>query len=390
VAESMIPSWGTSEAEAPRQTPPQAPLGAKAPGGVSLHPCPPLGDLGSIQGILGLTPSLASQVSKKLSRLESLRVATDDLVHLRKLQTLERARPLFEYLWHADPRFELGEDRQSRRGEWDRIERCIMNSWPVFRQCGPCGKIHVTLEGSCKGRICPLCRERYGRSRAQVYRDRMGPSEHLASLIITMPPEVHEGWRQGEETKILNLASRALCGFFWPYIPAGLCVLHWAGDGDPMRAHPHFNFIASNRCVDALTGEVYRVLPRVWDLWEIRAVTETVSAALGVPRYRCQGRYRWHATHAKQRHLLRYMLRSQGCGDQVARAKWTLPRARTVRPVGMLVGKRLKEWQALNPWKHPQQKAKALGDLGEDGAPGGEKGPPVLCPSCGRTAQLVL
>jgi len=318
------------------------------------------------------------------------RISTEDTVSERILKTLEDAAPLREYLeTTGDPRYAPDEELHDRSPEWSRIARCIRGAFPTRRHCVKCARVHVTLEGSCKSRICPICKERYGRQRAQVYRDRLGPAEYLHSLIVTMPPEVCEGWHPGIATNILNLASKAYLRTRAPYIPAGLVTIHWAGDEDPMEGHPHLNFVVSSREYLPETGEVVRRTRRMVSEETLRDTIVAVSAGLGVPPDRAQGHRRWHADHTRQRHLLRYMLRAQGCGDPVARAHWSLPRARTTRALGMLGGGKLRIWRRKNAWSSAGQRHRALGLVETPTGELIEAGPPCLCPGCGRATEVL-
>lgn len=369
----------------PRQTPPESPRTARAATGGSRFPAGPA-RLGSTQGIFKPGSLRDAPDSGGAYRAGSLGASLALQAAARRRETLEGARELREYL-RGDP----GASWEATRGsEWDRIERCIEGSYPRHLWCAGCGRYHTILEGSCKGRICPLCRERYGHERAQTYRDRLGPADHLWYLVATVPPEWRSGLVPGQETLVARRVERAILAWFAPLVPAGILVLHWSGDRDPRTAHPHWNLVISNRLWSPKTGKLVRVRDRTVDLWTMRQLGAAMASGMGCPpsRSRCWMGYK--AGHAHQRHCLRYVLRAQGCGDPVARAMWTMPRARHNRPIGMLAPSRLKKWLKVNGWRSPDQRAAALGAGEADPRTGIVRGQSrSLCPHCGTSTREV-
>ena len=71
--------------------------------------------------------------------------------------------------------------------------------------------------------------------------------------------------------------------------------------------------------------------------------------ALGVPADKRNGYYSYREEEAAIRHCLEYALRPQGCGNDVARSKWTIPYGRTLSPLGGLAKHARLKWEHAFP-----------------------------------------
>lgn len=250
---------------------------------------------------------------------------------------------------------------EGRHKEWRAQERCIREAYPLRLRCQGCQRYHVHLLGGCKRRACKLCHLRPGRERAVTYRDRLGPADHLFTVVSTMPPESCEGLTPRDFTPLANKVAKSIEEWSRPWLPAGIICAHWAGDEDPRKMHLHWNIVMSNRLMHSREDRLLRIRERTFELWEVRSFIAATVARLGVHPLRSQGRQYWRAKIAEQSHAMRYIFRSQGCGDDLARWKWTLPEARTNRPFGALATGRRSRWKRLNPWTSEAQRNRALG-----------------------------
>jgi hypothetical protein len=80
-----------------------------------------------------------------------------------------------------------------------------------------------------------------------------------------------------------------------------------------------------------------------------------------------QGNYNYAKEERTIRHKLRYVFRSQGDGNDLARWAYTLHRKRMTRPFGMLATGKAGFWKTLAGW--PTEEAKSA-ELGIEGARG--------------------
>jgi len=246
---------------------------------------------------------------------------------------------------------------------------CVDTAWPRRSRCEHCGARSITFEGRCGRADCPLCFRRYPARRARKWRFKLGPAEHFWYVVLTVPPGLRDEHRADNYTSKAKKLAHALERMAEPLIPAGVLVLHVAGDEEPFVAKPHYNLILSSRAFDPRVHPPYRSRERivrsatpVVDQSTMRALhVKAAELGFGWSADMVQANQSFNREHGAVAHNLRYVLRDQSFGDLAALLHWHKPRQQLVRGIGMCATGRQGLWTKVNPWPSQDSLARALG-----------------------------
>jgi len=273
---------------------------------------------------------------------------------------------------HRDTRPEWSPNRDLG---FERVRRCISEAHPIRTCCRRCGRFRVVLLGKCGRRDCLICCHRPARRSARKFLEDLGQTPWIGHYVVTLGEKTGARCTPQTSKDLLRPVSLAMERVFHPVLPAGLAVVHWTGEKDPSKPHVHVHLLwgalgMAPTGVAEIPGPTISAALRQ-DLRE--ATGEAVQEAAG----HRQGKYLWRSGPGAIEHCVRYALRPQGCGNDRAMVRWTVPRAHTSRPFGCLASQRRAAWVAVRP-------------ILEDRHGGGEGWVGYQCPcGCQAVARVV-
>lgn len=259
-------------------------------------------------------------------------------------------------------------NQNGREDDAARQAACLESIFPWEAWCPACNRREWRIRGECGHRACALCHVKNYAKLARSVRERLGSTKWIGYCIWTIPHGIAGRHTVHRFTDNARKLAKAICDFFYPIIPAGVIYLHTSGKSDPWKAHPHYNVIWSSKGFNQKTGRVVKMPGPFLEVTKIKEMRDWIAyRAWKMGKAYVQGHYNYAKDEKHIRHKLRYVLRSQGDGNDLARHAHTHRFVRMTRPFGMIATGKAKNWAELSGWRDQESKAKELGLEGARG-----------------------